>query len=115
MSQSASCHCGALALTFTGEIDQVIDCNCSLCRRRGTLLWFAPKADVTLQINPLALQTYTFHTHKLQHHFCGTCGVAPYSEGVGPDGSAMVAINVRCVPSVDLSTLTVVPYDGASK
>jgi hypothetical protein len=115
VTHSASCHCGAIALTFEGQIEQAIDCNCSLCRRRGSLLWFAPTSAVTLKVNPAALHTYTFHNHQLRHHFCGTCGAAPYSEGIAPDGSAMVAINLRCVPSLDLSTLKVIAYDGASK
>lgn len=114
MDNAASCHCGALAFTFEGQIDQAIDCNCSLCRRRGALLWFAPRAAVVLQVDPSALRTYTFNTHRLQHHFCGVCGVAPYSEGIGPDGEAMIAVNLRCVPALDLGTLKVVPYDGAA-
>lgn len=114
MSHSASCHCGAVALTFEGDIEQAIDCNCSLCRRRGGLLWFGRKSAATFQADPAALRTYTFNAHKLQHRFCGICGVAPFSEGIGPDGAEMVAVNLRCVPALDLATLKIVPYDGAA-
>ena len=59
--------------------------------------------------------TYTFNTHKIQHHYCSTCGIAPYSEGQNPDGSAAACINVRCLDDVDLATLKVISYDGRSK
>lgn len=115
MTHQGSCHCGRIAYEVEGEIGQAIDCNCSFCRRRGTLLWFVPAESFHLRTARNRAATYTFNTHRLQHHFCPTCGIAPYSEGTGPDGKAMVAINVRCLPNVDLDALKVVPYDGASK
>lgn len=115
MHHAGSCHCGAIDFTVTGEVREVIDCNCSLCRRRGGLLWFAPRAAFSLRSDPGAVQTYTFHSHTLRHHFCATCGIAPYSEGTGPDRAAMVAINVRCLPQLDLASLTILPYDGAGR
>ena len=43
MQYQGSCHCGRIAFTVQAEapISDVLDCNCSLCRRRGGLLWFA--------------------------------------------------------------------------
>ena len=40
MQYEGSCHCGGIVFTVEGRIDQVVDCNCSMCRRRGGLLWF---------------------------------------------------------------------------
>ena len=115
MKHQGSCHCGQIAYTVEADIKEVLDCNCSLCRRRGGLLAFVEAKDFALRTPKDNYDTYTFNRHKLQHHFCPTCGIAPFSEGAGPDGRAMVAINVRCLPGVDLATLTVKPYDGASK
>lgn len=62
------------------------------------------------------MATYTFNTHAIRHHFCTTCGVAPYSEGIDPrSGEPMAAVNLRCLPDLDLATLKVVAYDGASR
>jgi hypothetical protein len=58
--------------------------------------------------------TYTFGRHVIRHQFCKTCGCAPFSEGTGPDGEAMVAINLRCAENLDLSTLKIAQFDGAS-
>jgi hypothetical protein len=111
-----SCHCGAIAFTLDGTIDTAIDCNCSLCRRRGGLLAFFPRASLTLRTPEADLATYTFHTHAIRHHFCRTCGIAPFSEGTDPgSGAPMVAVNLRCLPGLDLAGLAVVAYDGASR
>jgi hypothetical protein len=34
--------------------------------------------------------------------------------GDGPDGEAMVVINLRCAENVDLSTIKIAQFDGAS-
>lgn len=114
MAYQGRCHCGAVAFRVEGAIGQAMDCNCSFCRRRGALLWFVPKSAFTLETAASRLGTYTFNTHKLQHHFCPTCGIAPFSEGENA-GQAMVAVNVRCLEGIALGGLTVVAYDGASR
>lgn len=54
MEYQGSCHCGRIAFTVQAEapISDVIDCNCSMCRRRGSLLWFAPRAAFQLTTDP---------------------------------------------------------------
>ncbi|MCS9086805.1 GFA family protein, partial [Pseudomonas aeruginosa] len=84
MNYRGSCHCGTIAYEVEGDLDQVIQCNCSLCSRRGWLLWFVPRDRLALKTPASAMHTYTFNTHRLQHHFCPTCGCAPFSEGIGP-------------------------------
>lgn len=116
MQHEGSCHCGRIAFSVEGEIASVIDCNCSICRRRGSLLAFFPRSALVLETPAADLATYTFHTHAIRHHFCPTCGVAPFSEGVDPrTGAEIAAVNVRCLPNVDLATLTITPFDGASR
>ena len=107
------CHCGAIAFEVDGEIDQAIDCNCSMCRKRGGLLWFAPREALRLSTPEAGLSTYRFNTMKIAHHFCPTCGIAPFGEGVGPDGASMAAVNVRCLEGVDLAALKIVQVDGS--
>lgn len=114
MKYKASCHCGAIALEFEGNIAEVIDCNCSLCRRRGSLLWFMPRSALTLLSAPAAATTYTFNKHHIQHRFCASCGIHPFGEGTDPHGNPMVAINVRCVEDLDLSGLHIQHFDGKS-
>lgn len=109
---SGSCHCGKVAYDVEGEIDQALECNCSMCARRGGLLWFVPKQAFTLKADDAALGTYRFNTHRIAHHFCTECGIAPFSEASAPDGTPMAAINLRCVEGVELKSLKIVSYDG---
>ena len=107
------CHCGGIAFEVDGEIDQAIDCNCSMCSKRGGLLWFAPREALRLSTPEADLSTYRFNTMKIAHHFCPTCGIAPFGEGVGPDGASMAAVNVRCLEGVDVAALKIVQVDGS--
>ena len=43
MKYQGSCHCGKVAFEVEGEIQGVISCNCSICRRKGALMWFVPR------------------------------------------------------------------------
>lgn len=111
---AGSCHCGRIAFEVEGEIGEVIDCNCSMCRRRGALLAAFPRSALVLKTPEADLATYRFNRKAIEHHFCTTCGIAPFSEGKGRDGVAMTMVNVRCLPDVDLASLKVIAFDGAS-
>ena len=110
-----SCHCGAIAYEVDGAPTEVIDCNCSHCRRKGYLLWFMPRDSLRLLTPESALSTYRFNAHVIAHHFCASCGCAPFGVGADPAGNAMAAINVRCLEDVDPATLTIVAVDGRSR
>jgi len=115
MRHAGSCHCGRIAFELEGEVDKAIDCNCSMCRRRGALLAFYPREALRLSTPEADMATYTFNKHALQHRFCPACGIAPFSEGVDPrTGAKTVAVNVRCLPDVDLDALSITKVDGAS-
>jgi len=114
MLHKGSCHCGKVAIEVETDLAQAIQCNCSICSRKGYLLTFVPRAAMTVTSGEGDLSTYTFNRHAIRHRFCATCGCAPFGEGTPPNGAEMAAINVRCLEDVDLSGLTVVPFDGRS-
>jgi hypothetical protein len=114
MKYKGSCHCGNIAFEVHGEIDGALACNCSLCQRKGSLLWFAPMTEFKLLTQTSDLSTYTFNKHVIKHHFCATCGIHPYGEGTDPKGQAMAAINIRCIENIDLESIPVQYYDGRS-
>ncbi len=114
-THQGSCHCGRIAFTVEGDITSAADCNCSLCRRRGGLLAFFPRSALVLKTPEADVSTYTFNKKAIQHHFCPVCGVAPFSDGVHPKtGEAIAAVNIRCLDGVDLTTLKIAQFDGAS-
>ena len=115
MNYHGSCHCGAVAFDVEGEIKSAMACNCSICQRKGSLLWFVPREAFTLKTSDDAAGTYTFNKHLIHHRFCRTCGIHPYAEGTDPKGNKMIAVNVRCLEDVDLDAIPVTHYDGRSK
>lgn len=116
MPFEGSCHCDAVKFTVDAEPPKMaISCNCSHCRRKGFLLAFFPADVFTLEEGKESLRAYTFNTHKIEHRFCEKCGTEPFAYGTNPDGSAVRAVNLRCVPSIDLDGLELQHFDGASK
>jgi hypothetical protein len=111
---TGGCHCGAVRYEVEAELDQAITCNCSICSRKGSILSFVPEDRFRLLSGADRLSDYQFN-HKVIHHlFCSTCGIGSFSRGAMPDGTPMVAINLRCVDGIDLSRVTVTEFDGRS-
>jgi len=115
MLHQGSCHCGKVAFEVEMELDQVMECNCSHCSRKGFLLAFTPAETFRLLTPRHGLATYHFNKHAIDHHFCETCGCAPFAEGKGREGEPTVAINARCVTTVEIGDLTRIPVDGRSR
>ena len=113
MHYHGSCHCGQIAFDVEGDaITQAMACNCSMCRRKGSLLWFVPRERLALATPEEQMGTYTFHKHVIRHRFCPTCGIHLYGEAPSPQGVPMAAINVRCVEDIDLAAIPVRHFDG---
>ncbi len=114
MLYTGSCHCGHVAFTIEGTIDGALACNCSICRRKGSLLWFVPRAQLRLTTPEDHAASYVFNKHVIRHRFCPRCGIHPFGEGTDPKGNAIAAINLRCIEEVDLDAIPVQHYDGRS-
>jgi hypothetical protein len=112
MKYQGSCHCGQIAFEVEGDIAEVVSCNCSICQRKGTLMWFVPRQAMTLLTPPENMSTYTFNKHRIKHRFCASCGIHPFGEAAAPSGEEMAAINVRCLDDVDLLALKVRQFNG---
>lgn len=109
-----SCHCGDIRFEVEGEPDSALACNCSICSKKGSLLWFVPRDALRVLTPEDELATYTFNTHAIRHHFCRTCGMHPFGEGVDPEGNRMAAINIRCLDDFDFTAVPVNHFDGRS-
>ena len=112
MIYQGSCHCGKVAFEVEGELTGAMACNCSICQRKGALMWFVPRDKLRLRTDDAALSTYTFNKHAIKHRFCADCGIHPYGEAVDPKGNHMAAINIRCLESVDLDAIPLQHFDG---
>ncbi len=74
MLYHGSCHCGDVKFEAQGDLQGVMACNCSICRRKGALMWFVPRDHMTLLTPDDNLATYLFNKHVIRHRFCKRCG-----------------------------------------
>ncbi len=108
------CQCGAVRFEADLDLDRTITCNCSRCRRLGSILSFTAPAGFRLDQGGHVLKEFLFNRHVVRHQFCTVCGIEPFSLGQKPDGTQMVAVNVRCLDGVDATAMTPKFFDGAS-
>jgi hypothetical protein len=120
---SASCHCGSVRYRFASEeITTGRRCNCSICVRKGVVMsskYFRP-SEVEVEGRE-HLAVYQFGDKDVNHHFCRTCGIAPFNTiaSVPPnyDGPAKAGdyrINLGCVHDLEVLALDIDVIDGRS-
>ncbi|HET6159508.1 MAG TPA: GFA family protein [Dongiaceae bacterium] len=113
MLYKGSCHCGNIAFEVEGELGQVVSCNCSICSRKGALLWAVPHEKLRVKTGEEAGR-YTFNNHAVAHRFCQTCGIHPYAEDVAGRDERAAYVNVRCLDGIEPDQLPVMTFDGRS-
>jgi hypothetical protein len=111
---TGSCQCGAIRYEARIALEKVVTCNCSRCQKLGSMLAFIPASEFRLLYGADDLKHFTFNTHRIDHTFCKGCGIQSFAHAKAPDGTNTVAINARCLDDVDLTSLTIVHYDGKS-
>jgi hypothetical protein len=104
------CHCGKVRFRVRVESFEALDCNCSMCTKKGFVHLIVPQGAFTLLQGEDALALYTFNTGVAQHRFCKTCGIHPfYTPRSHPD---QIDVNVRCLDGDAFSRFSVKPFDG---
>ncbi len=107
---TGGCHCGRVRFEVSGQIDRVLDCNCSICRKKGFLHWIVAPEQFRLLSSPDALSVYTFHTKTAQHYFCSVCGLSSYY--IPRSHPNMIDVNLRCVEGVNLEEVAIERFNG---
>ena len=114
MRYKGSCHCGGVAFEVEGELEAALACNCSICARKGALLWAVPHGQLHMLTGGDEMGRYTFNCHVLAHRFCPTCGIHPFAEDAGARADRSAYINIRCLDGVDLASVPIIEFDGRS-
>ena len=95
MSIEASCHCGAVRLVIDTAPAEITECNCSICRRYGTLWAYYPTGAVRFEPAPPATDTYMWDDRSIAFHRCRTCGCATHWWPVADWRDDRMGINAR--------------------
>jgi len=107
-----SCHCGAVTLEVAEAPTQVTSCNCSICRRLGTLWAYYAPAQVTITG---ATATYRWGDKSIDFHHCASCGCTTHWSPLPNRGNHdRMGINGRLLAPDVLAAARVRRLDGAS-
>ena len=104
------CHCGRVRFEIDAEIGTVLDCNCSICAKKGFLHLIVDPSQVRMLSPADAVSLYQFNTKTAKHYFCPVCGISPYY--IPRSHPDKIDVNVRCLEGVELESLTIVPFNG---
>lgn len=106
-----SCHCGALRWRFEGTPDGATACNCTVCRRYGTLWAYDFEGE---GISVSGTTTEYRRGSAIGFHFCPTCGNVGYWRGLqtGADGRRRIAVNLRLAEPGAVADIPIDHFDG---
>ena len=109
---SGSCHCKNVRFEIDGPIERVVQCNCSICSKKGALHHAVEPGSFRLLCGQERLGTYRFGTGQARHQFCTVCGIHVFTR---PRGSPeLYSVNVRTLDnfSIQPGSPVVVQFDG---
>ena len=101
------CHCGKveaeIKLPDNLNLDKVLKCNCSICKRRGATMSMVENEDFKIVKGEDKLKLYQFHTKVAKHYFCSICGI--YTHHNPRSNPGMTGFNVGCIDEYDTLNL----------
>ena len=95
------CHCGAVEaeINVPENLEKVLKCNCSLCKRKGAVMSMVKNDDFKIIKGEDKLSLYKFHTKVANHYFCSICGIyTHHNPRINP---AMTGFNLGCIDDID--------------
>jgi hypothetical protein len=111
---STTCHCGAVRIAIPRKPRQLTNCNCSICRRYGTLWAYYKATDVRVTSEPGATEDYVWGDRRLRFVRCKTCGCVSHWEPLRRTANSRTGVNVRNFEPGVIGDVRVRRLDGAS-
>lgn len=98
-----ACHCGAVTFEVDADIDHVRICDCSICRKRGALIFRVEEEAIRIHTPIEELSIYQWQSKTATDYFCANCGILPFRRPrTAPE---FWGVNVRCLEGIDLAAL----------
>ena len=96
-----TCHCEQIEaeIKIENNLEKVIKCNCSICKRKGAVMAMVKNEDFRIVKGQDKLKIYQFHTKVAKHYFCSNCGI--YTHHNPRSNPAMTGFNFGCIDEVD--------------
>ena len=106
----SSCVCGAVRLAISRAPDELVDCNCSICRRYAALWAYYSLKDV---IVPGGLtDTFMQGPKKIEFHRCKICGCVTHWSP--KDQRDRMGVNARLLDPEVVARARLRHLDGAN-
>lgn len=109
---TATCHCGAVAITLATAPTELTRCNCSLCRSYGVVWAYYEEPDVTVP-DGIETDTYAWNGRNVDFHRCRQCGCVTHWVPRQPSRKAR-GINANLMPADRIATVPIRHRDGAN-
>jgi hypothetical protein len=110
---STSCHCGAVKIDVPRSPRSLTNCDCSICRRYGTLWAYYKKTEVTVTAEAGATSRYAWGRKTLNFVRCNTCGCVTHWEPAVPERGLRMGVNARNFEPEQLGQVRIRLLDGA--
>jgi hypothetical protein len=96
-----TCHCGGVEIEVNvpDQPQKVMRCNCSLCKRKGTIMTMVGPEDLKIIKGKDILKLYQYHTKTAKHYFCSNCGI--YTHHNPRSNPKMYGINIACLEGME--------------
>jgi hypothetical protein len=111
---SATCHCGAVRIEIPRRPSEVTNCNCSICRRLGTLWAYYELGTVNVQGHPEHTDEYIQGDKTLRFVRCKTCGCTTHWEPLDPAAKSRIGVNIRNFDPEAIGDVRIRLLDGAN-
>ena len=101
-----NCHCGAVEAEINAtvnELAKIVRCNCSICKRKGSVMSMVKNENFKIIKGKDKLKIYQFNTKVAKHYFCSICGI--YTHNNPRSNPKMTAFNIGCIDEVDTFSL----------
>lgn len=108
------CHCGKVSYEFDDQPEYAIRCNCSICRRLGTLWIYSDASNIVLNgINDTTTVSYSHGDMELDFRTCKGCGTSILWQSLETPGEGRMALNLNMAELEDIYGVPVRLFDGA--
>ena len=111
---TATCHCGAVSIEVPRKPRRLTSCNCSICRRYGTLWAYYKASDLRVRAARGATHGYSWGDKSLRFVRCSGCGCIMCWEATNPAAIDRMGINARNFEPAAIAGVRVRHLDGAS-
>lgn len=108
------CHCGAVQLEVSRKPSRLTSCNCSICRRYGTLWAYYDRSQVRISAARGATAAYAWNHRRLRFVRCAGCGCVTHWEPADWSKSTRMGINFRNFDPAVMASIRVRRLDGAA-